>query len=92
MGISAPPTLMAIMVLPCNKSTDEENNRGRGNAGGVISVVALIRNRGKLNKLPSKVLVSNNIAESGDNPSLARTIPKTPSCKIIISKSDKNTK
>ena len=92
MGTSAPPTLMAIMVLSRENSDDEINNRGSGNGGGVISVVALILNRGRLIKLPIKVLPNNKIAESGDNPSLVKTIPNTPSCKIMTNKIDKKTK
>lgn len=88
MGTSAPPTLIAIMVLLSENSDDEKNNRGRGNVGRVMSVVAFILNRGKLIKLPIKVLPSNNTAESGDNPSLAKTIPNTPSCKIMTSRMD----
>lgn len=92
MGTRAPPTLIAIMVLFFENSDDERNNRGRENVGGVMSIVVFILNRGKLIKLPIKVLPSNNDAESGDKPSLAKTTPNTPSCKIMTSRMDSKNK
>ena len=91
-GISAPPTLIAMRVLSLDMGTLERNKRGKGNSGRVMSVVDLMLNKGKLIRLPIKVLPSKSMAESGDNPSLANTIPNTPSCKTMMSKIDNRTK
>ena len=80
------------MVLSRGTGVDVKNTLGSGNFGRVISVVAVIVNSGKLIKLPINVLPSKSPAESGDNPSLAKTIPNTPSCKMMMNKTDKRTK
>ena len=90
MGIKAPPTFNAIIVLPLENCIGFNKERGVIKLSGNSWYEESILNIRKLIKLPVNVQLNNNIAELGESPNLAKTMPKTPIWITMIRRTDKN--